>query len=303
MRANTGNELNLFYKKWRSLPFCLLASLILFWGCAVVPKTLLIKDIPASFKEGTIISGQTGKPVTFEDFLRDLNACRIIYIGEAHTDEHHHGIQMQIIRAIYKTHAAMIVGMEMFDHSYQDVLDQWTAGDLDEREFLRKVHWYANWRYDYSLYRDILNFLKDNHIRLVGLNIPFYIPAKIRVGGLENLSPEEKEHLPAEIDTSNEAHRNYLEDVFNRHHFSGSVEFEDFYMAQCVWEDAMAEAIAQNLNEDMMVVLAGNGHIQFKYGIPDRAFRRTGASFRTVYLASVGGEVELGIADYIWVTP
>jgi hypothetical protein len=52
-----------------------------------------------------------------------------------------------------------------------------------------------------------------------------------------------------------------------------------------------------------MVVLAGNGHIQFKYGIPDRAYNRTGASFRTIYPAPAGDVVELDIADYIWVTP
>lgn len=303
MRSATGNEQNPFCKKWRFILFCLLAFMILLWACAVVPKTLIIKNIPASFLEGTIISGQTGKPVTFEELLGDLNDCRVIYIGEAHTNEHHHGIQLQIIQAIYKTHPSMAVGMEMFDHSYQNVLDQWAAGNLDEREFLRKVHWYANWRYNFSLYSDILNFIKDNHIRLVGINIPFHISSKIRVGGLENLKAEEKEHLPSEIGTSNEAHRDYLEDVYVRHHFNAEVEFDDFYMAQCVWEDAMAEAIAQNVHDDVMVVLAGNGHIQFKYGIPDRAFRRTGLSFRTIYLASVGSEVELGIADYIWVTP
>ena len=74
-------------------------------------------------------------------------------------------------------------------------------------------------------------------------------------------------------------------------------------MAQCVWDEGMAESIASNLGNKTIVVLAGNGHIQYKYGIPDRAFRRTGASFRTIYLAPVGEEVELGIADYIWVTP
>jgi hypothetical protein len=51
-----------------------------------------------------------------------------------------------------------------------------------------------------------------------------------------------------------------------------------------------------------MVVLAGNGHIQFKYGIPDRAFKWTGAAFTTIYPASTGSTVEPGIADYIWVT-
>jgi len=49
-----------------------------------------------------------------------------------------------------------------------------------------------------------------------------------------------------------------------------------------------------------MAVLAGNGHIQFKYGIPARAYARTGAPFRTVILSSPGDEIPAGLADYVW---
>jgi len=49
-----------------------------------------------------------------------------------------------------------------------------------------------------------------------------------------------------------------------------------------------------------MVVLAGNGHIQFKYGIPERAFKRNSAPYLTIYQASVGEEVDPSIADFIW---
>ena len=304
MRSDDGYEQTCLCKKWRSILVCLLALMILLWGCAVVPKTLLIKDISESFQKGTIISGQSAKPVTFEELLSDLNDQRVIYIGESHADKQHHAIQLQIIQAIYKTHASMAVGMEMFDQSYQPILDQWSDGQLDRKGFQEKTHWSYNWKFDFDLYSDILNFVKENRIRLVGLNIPHHIQQKIARGGIESIFGDDKKHLPEQIDLSNTAHRAYLEKVYNHHRHMGELDkFEYFYMAQCVWEDVMAEAIAQNLNEDMMVVLAGNGHIQFKYGIPDRAFRRTGASFRTIYLAGVGGEVELGIADYLWVTP
>jgi uncharacterized iron-regulated protein len=184
------------------------------------------------------------------------------------------------------------------------VLDQWSKGELTQKDFLRKSHWYANWRFDFSLYRDILEFIKEHNIRLVGLNIPNHIPPKIREGGIENLSDEDQAHLPQQIDTSNSAHRDYLKKVFegHKHHFKREVEFEDFYAAQSVWEDAMAETIAQSLKDGVMVVLAGNGHIQFKYGIPDRAYKQTGAAFRTIYLEPAGSEVKRDIADYIWVT-
>lgn len=292
--------------KW---PGCFLSGLILtvfLWGCTVAPtKKLQVEDIAKSFEEGTIISARSGEPVSFGDLIKDLDSCRITYVGEKHTNIAHHKIQLQIIQAVFRNNPDMAVGMEMFDHTYQDVLDLWSKGELTQKDFLRKSHWYANWRYDFSLYRDILEFIKEHNIRLVGLNIPNHIPPKIREGGIENLSDEERTHLPQQIDTSKSAHRDYLQKVFegHKHHFKREVEFEDFYAAQSVWEDAMAETITKNLADGAMVVLAGNGHIQFKYGIPERAYKQTGASFRTIYLEPVGsGEVERDIADYIWVT-
>ena len=278
--------------------------LIILWGCAVAPQKLNIKGKPDAFDEGTIISTQKEAAVSFEELLEAIEASRVIYVGEKHTSHEDHKIQLEVIQALFQKFPDLTIGMEMFDHSYQDVLDQWTAGKLDQEEFLRKVHWYANWRYDFSLYKDILEYIKENRLRLVGLNIPSHIPPKIREGGIESLRNHEKKYLPQQIDLSNPGHRDYVQGVFenHRHHFRGKVEFENFYAAQSVWEDAMAEAIAENLNNDVMVVLVGNGHIQFKYGIPVRAFKRTGAAFTTIYPAATGTEVELDIADYIWVT-
>lgn len=268
-----------------------------------MPKSLSIKDIPTPFVEGTIVETANGVPVTFENLTIDLAAARVVYIGEQHTNASHHRIQLDIIRALYRSHPDMSVGMEMFDVSYQKILDRWSAGQFDRETFLEKVHWYANWKFDYDLYADILAFIKEKRITLSGLNIPFHIPPKIREGGIESISEDDKKYLPEKIDTSNTAHKAYVERIFKAHHFPRRVRFEYFYAAQCVWEDAMAESIARNLKGKTMIVLAGNGHIVRKFGIPDRAFRRTDASFRTVYLAPVGSDVERDAADYIWVTP
>ena len=289
------------------LPCCLIlftTILISLWGCAVTPQKLNIKGKPDAFGEGTIISTQKSAAVSFGELLEDLQSSRVVYVGEKHTSQEDHRIQLEVIQALFQKFPNLAVGMEMFDHTYQDVLDQWSAGQLDQKDFIQRVHWYANWRYDFSLYKDILDFIKDNHLRLVGLNIPNHIPPKIREGGIENLRDDEKDHLPPQLELSNIAHRDYVQKVFEAHghHFKGEVEFDNFYAAQVVWEDGMAAAVAENLNNDMMVILAGNGHIQFKYGIPDRAYKLTGAAFTTIYPATTGAEVEPDIADYVWVT-
>ncbi len=269
----------------------------------MTPPTLKMTDLSQSFKENTIISGKTGQTVTFDEMITDLKKARIIYIGERHTDADHHRIQLQILERLAEAHPKLSVGMEMFDKTYQPHLDSWSKGELEENLFLEKVHWYANWKFRFSLYRDILGFIKEKKLRLVGLNIPFHIPPKISVGGIESLRPEEKQHLPSNIDFANEPHRAYVESIFQLHRIPGREDFEKFYAAQCAWDDGMAETIAEQVEETPMVVLVGNGHITHKFGIPDRAFGRTNAEFRTIYLTQAGGEADRTYADYIWVTP
>jgi uncharacterized iron-regulated protein len=195
--------------------------------------------------------------------------------------------------------------MEMFDMTYQAVLDSWSSGQLDERRFLELTHWYANWKFDFALYRPILSSIKDHRLTLIGLNLPFKIPPKISTGGIASLQPEDARYLPEQIDLTNSAHREYVQKIYqDRHHrIKGRENFEYFYEAQCAWEDTMAASIAQSLDTRKMVVIVGNGHIIRKFGVPDRALARTGASFRTVYLAPATQEVSLDTADYIWVTP
>ena len=302
MASKKLNETS-FHKKLFCQAVIFIFSIITLTSCAVTQNKLFIKDIARSFETGTIISGKTGRPVSFDALVADLSGVRIVFAGEKHTDPVHHEIQLKVIKELYKTNPDIAVGMEMFDYTYQGVLDQWSGGKLDQKEFLEKTHWYANWRYNFALYKDIFDFIKEKKIKLVGLNIPSYIPARIRVGGIKNLSINDKKHLPDKIDTSNSAHRNYVKGVFTLHHHKVKKNFEYFYEAQCVWEEIMAQSIARSIKNDKMVVLSGNGHIIRKFGIPDRVFSRIKKPFRTIYPVRPGSEVELAYADYIWVTP
>ena len=254
----------------------------------------------------TILSARTGQPITFDALLEDLSAARVVYVGETHSDRTHHLIQERIIRALHARHAGLSVGMEMFDHRYDPVLAQWSAGDIDRAAFIEKTHWnvrQAGWGFDFDLYAPIFDTIQSRRIPVVGLNVPPWIPPKISGSGLANLLPDERRLLADRIDTSHAAHRAYVESVFTAvpHHQVKS--FDYFYQAQCAWEDTMAESIARKLGSGPMVVVIGNGHIQYKYGVPDRAYERRQVPFRTVYLVTVGTKVDPLVADYIWVTP
>lgn len=277
-------------------------------GCAVIqklkmPTVVRIKGVSEGFETGTIVHTETGQVVSFEELIADLEGVRIVYVGERHSNEAHHDVQLSILKALYEKDPTLLVGMEMFVSSDQHALDQWSAGQLDEETFLKEVGWEEKWKFDFALYRAILDFIRKESLKVVAVNVPRSIVETVARVGLDGLSDEERDQIAQEVDTSTEEHRTYVQSAFDTHESDEITTFEFFYEAQCVWEDSMAEAISRALNNKRMVVITGNGHIAYKFGIPYRAFKRTKASFRSVMPLVVGTEVERDVADYIWVTP
>ena len=286
---------------------CLILSLFLFSCASVTPRPASDEPDPLGppFPPGTIIDTKRNMAVSFEDMMNDLETVRIVYVGEVHTNMDHHDIQLQVLRALHDRLADICVGMEMFSLPYQDILERWSAAEISEDVFLRKTHWYANWRHDFSLYRPLLHYIRENHISLYALNIEFHIPSRIAAGGVGNLLPYQKRQLPERMDLSDDDHRNYVRGVYENHgnHVTGRYRFEDFYAAQVVWDEVMAESITRFIGDRVMVVFAGRGHIIDHFGIPRRARDRGGLSYRTILPQGESGTIRFSAADYIWITP
>ena len=241
--------------------------------------------------------------ITVDSIIPYLTASRIIYIGERHDRFAHHINQLQIIKKMHNAGYKLAVGMEMFQKPFQQVVNDYLAGRIDEREFLQKTEYFSRWRYDYNLYKPIIDYIKQQNLPLVALNIQGDISRKVAREGIYNLSDKEKKQLPRSINFSNERYRRNLNEVFPLH--KGQAELKDFsffLQAQILWDEAMAESAQQFLTgnpESKLVILAGNGHIIHKYGIPERLYRRNHEPFTVVVQDE---EIEDGIADYVLMT-
>ena len=240
---------------------------------------------------------------TVDSIIPYLTASRIIYIGERHDRFAHHINQLQIIKKMHNAGYKLAVGMEMFQKPFQQVVNDYLAGRIDEREFLQKTEYFSRWRYDYNLYKPVIDYIKQQNLPLVALNIQGDISRKVAREGIYSLSEKEKKQLPGSIDLSNERYRRHLNEVFPLH--KGQAELKDFsffLQAQILWDEAMAESAQQFLTgnpESKLVILAGNGHIIHKYGIPERLYRRNHEPFTVVVQDE---EIEDGIADYVLMT-
>ncbi len=224
---------------------------------------------------------------------------KIVYVGEIHDLFAHHAVQIDVIRGIYRKNKKIAIGMEMFQRPFQEILDSFTSGEMDEAEFLKKSEYFKRWGFDYHLYKPILDFAKKEKVPVVALNLKREIIEKVSHGGLDSLSDEEKNEIPPDMDLSDNNYRERLNKIFDQHKNSEEKTFDFFYQAQLLWDETMSQSIDEFLikNPDyQIVVLAGRGHIEYGSGIPRRTFRRNGKNYAIVL---IDAEVENGIADYV----
>jgi aminopeptidase N len=222
---------------------------------------------------------------------------KIIYVGETHEEFSHHVMELEIIKNLHRQGRSLAIGMEMFEKSFQRVVDEYIQGKIDEREFLKGTQYFKRWGFDYHLYRPILLFARGERIPVVALNQRREIVDKVFQGGIDSLSAEEKEFLPSEMDFSDYVYRERLKKAFQEHQDHKMRNFDFFCQAQIVWDETMSDSVAQFLRahpDDQMVVLAGSGHLAYGSGIPKRTARRNGYDY-AIILNDV--DLEKGIAD------
>jgi uncharacterized iron-regulated protein len=219
-----------------------------------------------------------GRQLDLESVITDLSRARAVFIGESHDRYDHHVSELEIIRRLYERDMdRLAIGVEFIQRPFQRDLDAYIAGEIDEREFLRRTQYFDRWGYDFRLYRPIFRFAREHGIPMIALNASQELTRKVARVGLDGLTESEKAGLPGQMDTSDDRYRNRLRKVFDEHSGSTGGNFDRFWEAQLVWDETMAEEAAQYLSthpDKALVILAGRGHVESGFGIPNRVRRR-----------------------------
>lgn len=222
---------------------------------------------------------------TLETILPGTIQKPIIFIGERHTNYEDHKVELQVMEEMARSGRKFAIGMEMFQRPFQQSLNDYLAGKITEREFLKNSEYFKRWGFDYLLYRNIINFAKAWKIPVIALNVSQEIIKKVSQGGLDALSESERKEIPSDMDMSDYAYRERLYDIFKLHMQEAVTNFDYFYQSQILWDETMAHSIAEYLKKNpqsQMVVIAGGQHIAYGSGIPNRAYRLTGKEFTTL---------------------
>jgi len=237
---------------------------------------------------------------TLDKIIPHLLENRVIFVGEQHNRFEHHINQLHIIQQFQKNGSDFGVGMEMFKKPFQEIINAYISDKIDEQAFLKQTRYFKEWGYDYHLYKPIIDFIKKHNIPLIALNLPNEITRQVSRSGIHSLGPEHMNLLPESLDFSDSRYANDLRDIFALHSSQANLEdFNYFYQAQVLWDETMAETAYQFLQRtphQKLIVLAGNGHLRFRYGIPKRLHRRTRVSSAVILQDET---IASGIADYV----
>jgi len=298
---------------------CILVISLSLTSCAQrvphPPWFLKIASMNSHLGPEEILRLPEGESVSLSQLIEDLHPARVLFVGESHDQFEHHQAQVKVLQELLREGREVVVGMEMFQRSQQPILDRWTQGSLTEEDFLKEVQWETTWGIDYSFYKGILDIAKEHHLKVLGLNIPKELSRKVAQAGIESLSSEDRSRLP-ELDLKDKHHRQYIRSIYKSHKGGTAKGFEYFYQAQCLWDEAMAEAISEFLKSPdgvgkTVLVFSGNGHVVFDFGIPKRLYRRSSLPYQTIVLKEwrkgmdedfFFSQTHGPLADFLWIT-
>lgn len=238
---------------------------------------------PSPFPENT-----SAESLTRAALLDRLAASNVVYLGEYHDRVYDHEAQLEIIRELQRRNPKIMIAMEMFQRPFQEAIDAYLAGEIDEAELVDRTEYETRWGYPWELYAPILRWAREANIPVIAANAPAELTRKVAAEGLAGLRGEDFRDIPpiAEIRLDDADYRNALYQFFQMHMgFHSASEddthtasettsnpttnpsdnpststatntatnqdgFERFFAAQVLWDETMAEAIATAYHDD-----------------------------------------------------
>lgn len=229
-----------------------------------------------TLQNNEIMHMASGTQVSREQMLETIAASRVVHITEQHDNPEAHRAQLEVIRALHEKFPGRIaVGMEMFRTDAQPALDAWHNKNLSDGDF--KTLFCANWGDWYGAYEPLLAYLKENDIPIVGL----FAPREMSRAALKGKTQAEIPSLP-EMDLQDPFHKKLHTEIYNLFFTNDGTHATDpdiFYRITTFRDEIMAQNVASFLadpeNADKkLVVLEGDGHAVYGFGVPKRAYRR-----------------------------
>ena len=245
----------------------------------------------------TLISGADTKPITTGQFLDKLLAADFVCLGEKHDSLPEHRAQLWVLDLLHAADPSLGLGMEAFHRPFQKPLDDHSESAIDEPAMLSQTEYATRWGYAWELDAPLLRYCRQHRMPVAGLNLPREITRKLSADGFDKFSDKEKQEL-GPMDFQVPEHRTHWFEKLAAMHGNGTASperKEKSYQVMAAWDHGMASSAANFKKErglNRMVLIAGSGHIERRFGIPDRVAKLSGGKSVAIRVIQAGEPLE-----------
>lgn len=209
-------------------------------------------------KPAYLLYNKDGDVIEYSTLLEQAQANDLIFFGELHNSAVAHWLQNELARDLAEDDSRNLhIGMEMFEADQQVLIDEYFSGYISQRSFESDARLWNNYQTDY---KPIVEFARENRLKVVATNIPRRYASSVYMQGLDALESLDNQvknwmaPLPIQVDKELQSYKNIAEAA--RGHGGDNLIY-----AQAVKDATMAHFILLNMGiNDRMLHLNGSYH-------------------------------------------
>lgn len=110
----------------------------------------------------------------YDELISDILHSDIVYCGDYHTLREAQMTNIKLLNSIIKEQSHIIIAMESFLSKHQHYIDKYMENSINEEHFLSKINYKKTFGFDWENYKPILEFAKQNHLKVIGLDVQPY---------------------------------------------------------------------------------------------------------------------------------
>ncbi len=208
-------------------------------------STLMFSQNKPAYK----LYNANGAKVSYKSMIKKMKKAEVVLFGEHHDNPIVHWLQYEATVDLNKVRK-LILGAEMFEADNQTQLNEYLAGEIDQKAFDTVARLWNNYSTDY---KPLVDFAKGNKLKFIAANIPRKFASVVFKGGfeaLDTLSIEEKSWvapLPIKYDAT-------LPGYVKMKEMMGGHGGDNLPKAQAVKDATMAYFILKNMEKNKLFI-------------------------------------------------
>ncbi|RZK54825.1 MAG: hypothetical protein EOO87_09435 [Pedobacter sp.] len=209
--------------------------------CLIFSYAANAQDLSKHYK---IYDVKNQKTISLEDIVSNTKNVDVLFFGEEHNDSIGHYLEVAIFKQLALQHNNKVaLTMEMFHTDIQPVMNEYLAGLISEKNFIKEARAWNN----YKDYRPMIEFAKANKLDVIAGNGATRYSNAVTKDGLNALLSfpvSSKQFIaPLPIDSATGRYYEKFVETLGGH----SMGAMKVYQTQNFWDATMAWSIAKYL--------------------------------------------------------